>query len=282
MDLETKHVTDLISYPEGPYNRGGGPTGICFMGDYLYWGDQTTATVHRAKLTGGTLTEHDAAYMHASDPQSLYCERASGRLYVPDVDVPNRISIRSGSAPAQVLQVFGAADEEVFFFVFREGEHFWLGGYEGLYVAETNMTSGQLNATLALEMDSCAGHKCEFVSAAIDHTSAPPSLFMTTYDWSGLGVLRAPMDRTFTKLQSKPVPVPGTGCKTGSEMAWDIAFSGQHLLWTRQDDQDNFMIVSLDLSQSNQSASIVYNGAQQQGYGLAVVAISQGPAALLV
>merc|ERR1712080_439566 len=59
MDLETKHVTDLISYPEGPYNRGGGPTGICFMGDYLYWGDQTTATVHRAKLTGGTLTEHD-------------------------------------------------------------------------------------------------------------------------------------------------------------------------------------------------------------------------------
>merc|ERR1711964_156681 len=69
----------------GPYNSGGGATGMCRLGNTLYWGDQTTVSVHSADLTNGKLTNHNPSFMaNLSDPQGVACDTAHQKVYVVD------------------------------------------------------------------------------------------------------------------------------------------------------------------------------------------------------
>merc|ERR1711971_437025 len=79
-----KH-TRVLEYPMGPYNPGGGGTGICILGNTLYWGDQTTVSVHSADLADGKLTNHNPSFIaNLTDPQGVACDAAQEKVYVID------------------------------------------------------------------------------------------------------------------------------------------------------------------------------------------------------
>eukprot|EP00931_Biecheleriopsis_adriatica_P109819 TRINITY_DN84086_c0_g1_i1.p1 TRINITY_DN84086_c0_g1~~TRINITY_DN84086_c0_g1_i1.p1 ORF type:complete len:320 (+),score=46.29 TRINITY_DN84086_c0_g1_i1:59-1018(+) len=263
----THKQTTVLEYPMGPYNPGGGGTGICRLGNMLYWGDQTTVTVHSAELTGTKLTNHDPSFIaNLTDPQGVACDASSGNVYIVD-SIPGgglrAILFRSTkpNSPTQTLSVSGLSAARSIKVV--DGS-LWFGSDSGIF--RSDQKAGV--ATLA-EVGLSGGKIYEDIEIVPAH-GQNSLVFASTYDWGGVGVLESTLNSQHQNLTAPFQPMKGAGCQKGSEMTWGLAADSdaQILYWVVIDDADPPHVKIMYQSYESSGPAKVAYSAVGSGHGI--------------
>lgn len=258
----------MLEYPMGPYNEGGGGTGICRLGETLFWGDQTTGSVHSADLSlaNGTLTKHNAAFIgNLTDPQGVACDAKQNLVYVIDA-IPGGggrgVFFRSPEpgSPTRQLAMIGGAFRSI---KIIDG-NLWFGSDSGIF-----RSMQQKPGTLTLAQVVNDGKIYEDFEV-IDVLGKTPIIFASTYDWSGIGVLESELNHQHQNLTRPFRPMKGGACDKGSELVWGLAAdaSAKILYWVVADDAEvTHMKVMYKSYESNDPARVAYS-AIGSAYGI--------------
>lgn len=270
VDLSSNYqATVMLEYPCGPYNPGGGATGVCRLGDALYWGDQTTASVHSALFSAGKLTDHNTSFIgNLEDPQGMAC--GHGGVYVVD-SIPGGglygvffHSPKPGSPPTTTLSLLNMTAGGLRSVKIIDGS-LWFGSDSGIF-----RTVREKHGSLTLTKVGMTEGKIyeDFEVVAVQGKTT--RLFADTYDWGGDGVLVSELAPNHQNLTTPWSPLKGASCKRGSEMTWGLVSDPNVsvLYWVIEDDQaPNHMKIMKKNYDSEDSAQMIYS-AVGSGYGL--------------
>lgn len=258
-------ATTVIEYPNGPYNAGGGATAICRLGKTLYWGDQLTVSVHSADIADGKLMKHNPSFIaNLTDPQGVACDAAKQTVYVVDA---TGIFLRTTTAgsPTQHLDMSGTGVRSV---KIVDGK-LWFGTDTGIFRSTATRPG-------SIKVGGSDGKIYEDFEV-LEARGRSPLIFATTYDWSGLGVIRSELDQPHENMTSAWQQMHGGGCQRGSELAWGIAgdASTKTLYWVVVDDAlRTSMKIMYKSYESDGVPQVAYN-AVGSGYGIVLVEDSQ-------
>eukprot|EP00746_Dinoflagellata_sp_MGD_P015729 gnl/MRDRNA2_/MRDRNA2_135090_c0_seq1.p1 gnl/MRDRNA2_/MRDRNA2_135090_c0~~gnl/MRDRNA2_/MRDRNA2_135090_c0_seq1.p1 ORF type:complete len:325 (-),score=54.37 gnl/MRDRNA2_/MRDRNA2_135090_c0_seq1:32-1006(-) len=286
LDLSTTPATHhvLLEYPFGSSNPGGGATGICSMNGFLYWADQTTATVHSVELANGKAVNHNTAYIpQLTNPQGVWCDTSMGRVYVVDnqggfgsTGTPT-ILYREHDGAAKKMNITNRDKISSLRSIISIKGDLWVAGDGGIFRA-------------AIESDSVAfesvteGGSTIYEGIAADQASKTPRLFSTSYDWGGEGVLSSALKPDFSGMQAPLWPLAGSQCQRGSETLWSLAVDdkAKKLYWVLTSDQTTTSIMVEQYEESNQKAQVVFHAKGLSGYGLTLDSIATEAQSVLV
>lgn len=265
LDLDSSGYppVEFFNYPFGPYNPGGGATGLCLMGNSLYWADQTTGTVHSAEIVNGNVSKHNPSYMSGlNDPQGVYCDETTNGVYALDNRDTAVIWFSVDGSSSKKLNISNPGEAGQLRGINAVGGKLWFAGDNGIFRTE-------LDSTGAFQFKQVASGNI-FEGIASDTTATEPQLFASTYDWSGEGVYTADLDSSFQTVSNLHV-MPGSSCRRGTDMPWGLAAdaSSKQLFWVLNAD-DGSMQLMAQRYDGSATARAVYKGTQQGGYGLVV------------
>lgn len=281
LDLSSNPVKHdvLIAYPSGPYLHDiAGTTGICFMNGFLYWGDQTTQTLHRAKLDGVEVSEHDDQYIaNLTLPQGVACDTSTGRVFVVDMGEPpsftTTILYRENDAAAMNLDITNKDQISRLRSITTVKGDLWAVADGGIFRGTIKSNS----VTFESVVDGGTN-----LGVALDTESKVPRLFTTTYDLDGDGVLSAALKPSLQGLEAPLQLIAGSRSHLdkGKETLWSLTVdaSTEQLFWIvlcaemDRKHETNMFIMRENYGEKDQKLQVVFSAV------LAAYGLTLGPA----
>lgn len=240
------------------------------MNGFLYWADQTTATVHSAKLTNGKTADHNTVYIsQLTNPQGVLCDTSKGRVYVIDnqggfgsTGTPT-ILYREHDGATLMVNITNKDDISSLRSITSVRGDLWVAGDGGIFRGAINSDSVNFESVVK-------GGTTIYEGIAADEESKVPRLFTTSYDWGGNGVLSSALKPDLSGIESPLWPIAGSQCQRGSEILWSLAVDAyaKKLYWVLTSDQTTMSIMVESYEESKQKAQVVFHTKGLSAYGL--------------